>query len=433
MDEHKIHSDDNYKKLTKKELLVICNKYGITKCSSKNKASLIALIKSKESLNNNLEEIFLSKLSFEKSLNNSDNICNNNGCDESGINEGNIVDNNIKILSENLDVNNVTIENSSDEYFCLTSFASKLFLEKSFKSLKPFIKWVGGKTQIIDDIMKLFPANINNYYEPFLGGDSVLLALLSHIKAGKIHLKGNIYANDLNFNLITLYKNIQSSPLILIAEVNKLANTYNNIKGDAVNRKAITLEEALTSQESYYYWIRSQFNNLTTEDRVKPAASAMMLFINKTCFRGLYREGPRGFNVPFGNYKNPSIIEDSNILIISELIKDVIFTCNSYDAALCNISGGDFVYLDPPYAPECDTSFVSYTADGFDIDNHLSLFELCHNMNGNGVKFLLSNADVKLVKDAFNMPNYKTQTISCRRAINSKKPDSKTNELLISN
>jgi DNA adenine methylase len=302
---------------------------------------------------------------------------------------------------------------------------------------KPLLKWVGGKTQILDEVLSLFPTKMKNYHEPFLGGGSVLIGLLTYINTGKIKLIGKIYASDLNSNLIGFYKNIQMHPDDVIAECKILVGEYSKIAGTEVNRKASNIEEASTSQESYYFWVRSLFNAMSKEEKTTPRASAMLLFMNKTCFRGVYREGPNGFNVPFGNYKNPSIIDEEHIIKISVLIKNVVFTAESYAESLApaqtRVKKGDFIYLDPPYAPESGTSFVGYTNDGFNIDNHNVLFKMCNEMTEKGVKILMSNADVKLVKDAFPAPKYNTRIISCRRAIHSKEPDKRTNEVLITN
>jgi DNA adenine methylase len=290
--------------------------------------------------------------------------------------------------------------------------------------VKPCLKWVGGKTQIITDVLNNFPKIITNYFEPFVGGGSVLFAFLSYVKAEKITVSGKVYVSDFNPLLIDLYKEIQSHPAKLILEVKQLRDAFNRCTGTTVNRAPTTLVEAMSSQESFYYWIRSTFNESPT--------SAMFLFLNKTCFRGVYREGPHGFNVPYGHYTNPSILDDDHIYTLSYLIKDVKFYYASFTESLLHPKAGDFVYLDPPYAPETATSFVGYTADGFD-DYHATLFTMCHTLSKKGVKLLMSNADVKLVKDAFPDPPYTTTIISCKRSIDSKDPSKRTNEVLVKN
>jgi DNA adenine methylase len=300
---------------------------------------------------------------------------------------------------------------------------------------RPFLKWVGGKTQIINDILEHIPKTINNYHEPFLGGGSVLLAVLSQKATDNINITGKIYASDLNRTLISLYRNIQTNPDDLIVEVKRLTDEFAmcNTTDPQINRNASSLEDALTSPESYYYWVRSKFNLLPKTDRTTIPASAMILFMNKTCFRGLYREGPNGFNVPYGNYKNPSIMDEEHIRHISQLIKDVVFTDCPFSEAFTRIIPGDFMYLDPPYAPETSTSFVSYTSVGFDTAQHKSLFAHCNELKKNNITMLMSNAYVSLVKDAFPAPLYTTKIISCKRSINSKDPGLRTNEALITN
>ena len=161
--------------------------------------------------------------------------------------------------------------------------------------------------------------------------------------------KNEIYASDLNSNLIGLYRNIQSNPVALIAEVKTLIEEYATCEKEnqQINRNASTLEQAKTSPESYYFWIRHRFNVIPPTERQSIQASAMLLFMNKTCFRGVYREGPRGFNVPFGNYKNPSIMDEEHIMRISVLIKDVIFIDCPFSEAFARVQTSDFMYLDP--------------------------------------------------------------------------------------
>ncbi len=292
---------------------------------------------------------------------------------------------------------------------------------------KPFMKWVGGKTQIINDIMDRFPAEMNNYYELFLGGGSVLLALLSLRECGKITINGDIHAYDINPLVINVYKHVQSNKDELFELISHYISEYDDISVLKGGRKPETLEDAKQSRESYYYWIRNKFNSA---DRDSVECSAMFLFLNKTCFRGVYREGPNGFNVPFGHYKTtPTVITKKELDKIHELIQGVIFEQSSFIDSIELPTEGDFVYMDPPYAPEVKTSFVGYTRNGFDL--HEELFESIKNLNDKNVRFAMSNSDVLLVREALGSFNF--VPIEARRSINSKKPQSKAMEVIVYN
>lgn len=294
---------------------------------------------------------------------------------------------------------------------------------------KPCLKWVGGKTQILDKVLSQFPSEMENYHEICLGGGSVLLALLQRIQQNEIVVHGNVYAYDINAPLINVYKNIQNNHKDLYVNVSQLVNDYKNCAQGDVNRNPTTLEEAKKNRENYYYWIRGQYNAL--DNKSTTHASAMFLFLNKTCFRGLFRMGPNGFNVPYGHYKNPEVLSQSHLEEIHNLIQGVEFCCSDLSDSMDSAQEGDFMYIDPPYAPENTNSFVGYTADGFNEAKHLELFMKCHSSTNNGVKWLMSNADVNLVRTHFTSCHM--EAIQCRRAINAKKPDAKTSELLIKN
>ena len=295
------------------------------------------------------------------------------------------------------------------------------------KIQKPFLKWVGGKTQIIEDIISKIPKEINNYHELFLGGGSVLLAVLSLQKQKKILIKKKIYAYDLNSDLINVYKNIQNNKEELYRLINSYIDEYNRIEGSVINRNATSIEEAKTSKESYYYWIRKKYNNI---DKNTIECSALFMIINKLCFRGMYREGPNGYNVPYGHYKKtPTIISKNDLNYISDLIQNVEFKAINFSESIKNIKKDDFVYLDPPYSPENEKSFVGYLADGFDLETHKLLFDEIKKLEN--IKFVMSNAKVDLVTD--NFKEYNCDDIIARRAINSKKPGSTTTEVLIYN
>ena len=298
------------------------------------------------------------------------------------------------------------------------------------KIQKPFLKWVGGKTQILDNVLSKVPKEFNNYHELFLGGGSVLLAVLSLQKQGKIVIKNKIYAYDINETLIHVYKHIQNNKDALFGHIERYINEYDSLDGTEINRKPTSIDEAKTSKESYYYWIRNKYN--TVDDKSSVERSALFMIINKLCFRGMYREGPKGYNVPYGHYKTtPTIITREDLDTVSELIQDVVFECRGFEDTIQIPIQGDFVYLDPPYAPENEKSFVGYVADGFSIDAHNNLFDGIKSLKNKKIKFAMSNAKVDFVMDTFK--DYYFEDIVARRAINSKDPSATTMEVIVYN
>lgn len=303
------------------------------------------------------------------------------------------------------------------------------------KIQKPFLKWVGGKTQIIHDIISKIPKEMNSYHELFLGGGSVLLAVLSLQKQEKIVIRNKIYASDINETLINVYKHIQNNKDELYKFIDFYISEYDSIEGTQINRNPTTIQEAKTSKESYYYWIRNIYNKLVfsriNNDELKAIeCSALFMFLNKTCFRGMYREGKNGFNVPYGHYKKtPTIISKEDLYYVSHLIQNVEFRHENFENSIKNIKKGDFIYLDPPYAPENKNSFVEYVAGGFNLEHHELLFSEIKKLKN--VRFIMSNANVPLVID--NFKEFHCQEVIARRAINSKKPGSTTIEVIIYN
>lgn len=306
--------------------------------------------------------------------------------------------------------------------------------------LSPFLKWVGGKTQIINEVISRFPRKITNYYEPFLGGGSVLFGLLNAVAKQEIQLDGNIYVSDLNPGLIATYKNIKTVPEQVIQETTPLIQGYKAcpvMNASTKNTAPQNLAEAQQSRENYYYWTRKLYNSMTSAEKQSPQGSARFIFINKTCFRGLFREGPNGVNVPFGNYDNPNIIDPQQIRQISAAIQRVEFTISHYQTQLRKARDGDFIYLDPPYVPETATSFVGYNADGFKPENHTELFKMYRDLttrSAGNIRLMMSNSDVPIVKNEFPAAQgFTTNIIICKRRINSKNPRATTNEVIITN
>lgn len=330
-------------------------------------------------------------------------------------------------------MNNCVIESKNKE---MTDNVDKYVKDINIKFInvpKPILKWVGGKTQILEKIIAEFPTEINNYREIFLGGGSVLLTLLSYVKNGIIKLHGNVYAYDLNEPLIYVYKNIQTAHNELYNEIQHLIADFNSCGNGEINRTPKNIDEAKITKENYYYWIRTEYNKLNLSDKKTPKGSAMFIFLNKTCFRGVFRVGPKGFNVPYGHYNSPEIINQEHLNEIHHLIQNVIFECCDFSASLNNVEPNDYVYLDPPYAPETNTSFVGYTENGFNLDNHNNLFNMIHKLTETNTKMMMSNADVSLVRENFISEKYNVTSILCKRSINSKNPEAKAKEVIIKN
>lgn len=313
---------------------------------------------------------------------------------------------------------------------------------------KPPLKWVGGKTQLLDTLIPQFPTEIQDYHELFLGGGSVLLALLSETPR---RIRGQIYAYDANPVLISFYRNLQTQPQAFYEILQGIIQEFQSIitptapctdivplssSKTAVNRNPNTPEEAKTSKETYYYWIRKQYNQLTAEEQTRLYGTALFFFLNKTCFRGVFRVGPNGFNVPYGHYANPEIVDYEHWMSVHRLIQPVNFLRMDCEMSMQLPQTGDFVYLDPPYVQESKTSFVGYSLDGFSVEKTRNVFRQCQQWSTGGeqgVSWVMSNSDVPLVHEYFpsTEKKYHVLRITSRRAIHSKKPESTAQELLI--
>ena len=211
-------------------------------------------------------------------------------------------------------------------------------------------------------------------------------------------------------------------------------------KEEPPNRNPLTKTEAMRSKGSYYYWIRNQYNSLVKKNNAKDhlEMAGHLLFLNKTCFRGMYREGPNGFNVPYGHYKKtPQALSLAEFKNISAIMQTVKFSSGDFsatlDAAIQSNDKQDFIYLDPPYAPIKSDSFVNYNKSGFDEKQHHTLFEYMNTLSSHA-NILMSNSNADMVCDAFQSNPLLTITyIDARRAINAKNPGEKVKEVLVGN
>ena len=291
---------------------------------------------------------------------------------------------------------------------------------------KPFLKWAGGKGQLLKEIEKYYAfgdKHFNKYVEPFVGGGAVLFDILNRYELAEV------YISDINSELINTYKVIRDSVNELIEELSLYQKEY--IPLDKENRK------------KYYLLKRERFNNLKIErdliENIEKAA--LMIFLNRTCFNGLYRVNKKGFfNVPMGDYKNPLICDDDNLRTISKKLKNVKIICGDYKNVYDFIDSKTFVYIDPPYRPISETSnFISYNEEIFDDKKQIELAEFIRKINGKKAKFVLNNSDPKNIDVNDNFfdelyKQYKIIRVSANRSINSiANKRGKINELLITN
>lgn len=278
-------------------------------------------------------------------------------------------------------------------------------MAKNNKLVAPFLKWVGGKRQLMPSIVELLPKNIKelNYIEPFIGGGAVLFHLQPK----------NAVINDFNKELINVYEIIKNNLPELIADLKKHDNNAD-----------------------YFYQIRSldrteEFKKLTSVER-----ASRVIYLNKTCFNGLYRVNNAGeFNAPFGRYKNPNIVNEPTLKAVNKYLNsnNVILKSGDYAEILTDANENSFVYLDPPYHPiSKNSNFTGYVQGGWNIFDQIRLREFCDQLNERGIKFLLSNSSAPLIKDQYD--NYTITTVKANRAINSNGADrGEVDEFLIRN
>ena len=260
-----------------------------------------------------------------------------------------------------------------------------VILEKLKEETYPIVKWVGGKRQLMFELLKNMPETYNRYFEPFIGGGALFFELQPQ----------NGYISDMNEELINLYSVVRDDVYELIDDLNK----------HKVSKEYFLKIRNLDRTEKY--------NKLSDIQK-----ASRFIYLNRTCFNGMYRVNSQGqFNVPFGNYKNPRIVDAENLVNCSKLLENTEICCGDFSEILNKVQKGDFVYFDPPYVPLNETSsFTSYTKDGFDLDMQFKLRDVCDELDSKGVMFMLSNSDTKLVNELYS--NYEIKKVFASRAIN---------------
>jgi len=258
---------------------------------------------------------------------------------------------------------------------------------------KPFVKWAGGKRQLISFLNENLPETFSTYYEPFLGGGALLFHILTKENGQKCSI------SDLNFDLVLAYTTIRDRIDELVSSLKIHEKNYQK------------------DSKSYYYSVRN--NNPRSEIE----KTSRLLFLNRTCFNGLYRVNSKGkFNVPLGKYTNPNIVNEENLHSVSNILQSsrVSIKCRDFEAVLRDAKKGDLVYFDPPYQPVSQTAnFTSYTNKNFTYHDLSRLAELCMKLDLKGCKILLSNSNSKEVSDMFAKKPWKVSKIQANRSINS--------------
>lgn len=258
-------------------------------------------------------------------------------------------------------------------------------LEQLKQETYPIVKWVGGKRQLMFELLKNMPQNYNRYFEPFIGGGALFFELQLD----------NAYISDMNEELINLYQVVRDNVDELITDLKK----------HDISKEYFMEIRNIDRTEDYENWSSVQ-------------KASRFIYLNRTCFNGMYRVNSKGeFNVPFGHYKNPRIVDEKNLINCSNLLQRTEIRHSDFSEILTKVQEGDFVYFDPPYVPLNETSsFTSYTKDGFDIDMQFKLRDVCDELDSMGVKFLLSNSDTKLVNELYE--NYNIKKVFASRQIN---------------
>ena len=293
--------------------------------------------------------------------------------------------------------------------------------------VRPFVKWAGGKSQLLTEIRNYYPVelgrSISKYAEPFVGGGAVLFDILSRFDLEEV------YISDTNAELIHTYRVLRDSPEALISLLLQFQSEY--LPGDNDYRKR------------YFYEMRKRFNLLKTRESLSLEVAALFIFLNRTCFNGLYRVNSKGdFNVPMGAYKNPLICNKENLQRVSESLNNnnVQIVHADYHNSAAFLDTKTFVYFDPPYRPlNGSSSFTQYTENSFNDDDQKKLAKYIIEHSKKNVKFLLSNSDPKNTNPDDNFfddlySDYNVNRIPAMRMINSN-PNSRgvINEILVSN